>query len=272
MSDENDDTQEEVKAPTWEDLPDEQVETFARLQGWDPDKKRYDDKAPLSAREYVESLPDRHQKLAKKFTESDRVWQGKVEAVEKRLNTIAPMFEKAVQSAYERGLQEAEAKLEEAISNADGKAAREAQRTIDDLKANAPKADEPEEKVDLPPAVKAFVDENRAIFSNPQLATRIGEIDAALGNEGWDAGTDRFVEAKRRLAEEFPDEVKLPRRQAKPQTVESPAPQQQQGKSPNRQFGQLSPEHKAAFEEFYAAGNWKNLSKDQAKAKYMEYL
>lgn len=223
-------------------------EKRARDLGWVPESDWDDERAEregrrkpskfITADEFIErtegNLPimrDQMRRMEAKLADAD----GKLNDMHGILSTQREMSRKAVERAYARGVEAAEAKMREAVVEGDTDKYDAAKEELAKLAEHAPVAEEPKRpeqpaKVEIDPVTTSWVaqnpwfqadaDANRAMISEHSKIKKANP-DLPL----W----EQFEKAKRIVMKRYPEAFNInPRREA-PASVDTPSGARQNG-------------------------------------------
>lgn len=234
-------------------------EKRARALGWVPESEWDDERAEKagsrkpsrfkSADEYIETtegnLPimrDQMRRMEAKLADAD----GKLNDMHGILSTQREMSRKAVERAYARGVEAAEAKMREAVVEGDTDKYDAAKEELAKLAENAPVAEEPA-KVEIDPVTQSWVaqnpwfqadgDANRAMISEH---SKIKKANPELPL--W----EQFEKAKRIVMRRYPEAFNINPRRDAPSNVETPSGSRQGSGKPS--FDSLPQADRDAYE------------------------
>lgn len=159
----------------------DEVMEFAKANGWKED-------GPQDVKTFIKTMPGR-------FKDKGR----ELKDLKRSVDAIKNTFEKAQETAFQRGIEQAQAKLKEAKENLDPDAIEAATRELEQAKTNKPTIAEK-----LSEEAEAFInnpilDKDPDLFTdamdyrNKYLQTHPGDIDGAL------------LYTKRKMEKDYPD-------------------------------------------------------------------
>ena len=239
-------------------VPKEWVEHAARLAGWDPNHKGYNNSPSMSAEDFLKSVPVR----AKRTTD-------KLFSLEGTVKSIAQNFEAQKHRAYERGKAELQAKMATAIDEGNGKAAVDIAEKISQLDRHQA-APAPER---APPEAEAWLAENPWFNSDRQLNRVAQAIEADLMDQGVSDIRTRLERVSHEVRQRYPEKFGGTRdRNAAPRTVEAPA---NGGAAPHPdgnavRWQTLGDDMKNVFRQLHRSGAWPGKSEEEARAAWLK--
>lgn len=234
------------------------AETKARRLGWvSKDEFKGDPEKHRSAEEFLE----RGANMLPLLQRDNEKLHRSMSRLEKRLEEQARTFEeyqqfasKAEERAYKRAKAELETKLDTAIQSADVDGARQARRELADLENDKPKPKaeaKTENKPDIDPVFKSWMDENPWFGKDPALSGYANKVFAQLENsQPGKPHSDLLAETRKRVMEKFPEEFGINPRREGAAAVAAPQGGTSAPKKKGKTYDDLPADAKKACDRF----------------------